>query len=465
MRRHSLTDAAFAALAAGRPDRATLAELRRAQLGRHLLLMREIVRSAPGTAGWWEARLAAEPQLVADPLFGAWAAHHLRSGTAAEQAPPGAPACSEQTSRNLHAHHDGLRLHAELEDRDPRRALLGLRPTPPLTDAEAAHWQHCLDEAWRLLADRHRPAAEVVAAVLACVVPVVPDPAARGISATSADAYGAVAMSAPQDGTALAVGLLHEVAHSVLNATQHLFDLHRRPDALGYSPWRDDPRPASGILHGAYAYLAVTRFWRTEAAATGDRLAAFEFARWREAVATAVDSLPPGDLTPAGARFVAALRDEVRPWLDEPLDPAVVRLARAANTDHHLRWRLRNLAVDPADAAAVAAAWRSGERPPPVRSRLVPAPRRALESSARLDAVHDALRGRVRPGGRATAGDTAFLRGDQGTARRAYADGLDWTGLALTVPIPGRLEVIAAAYPLLGGRPDPIAFAAWMNSG
>ena len=37
------------------------------------------------------------------------------------------------------------------------------------------------------------------------------------------------------------------------------------------------------ILHGAYAYLAVTRFWRTEARHSGDRLAAFEFARWRAA--------------------------------------------------------------------------------------------------------------------------------------------------------------------------------------
>jgi hypothetical protein len=40
---------------------------------------------------------------------------------------------------------------------------------------------------------------------------------------------------------------------------------------------------------------------------------------------------------------------------------------------------------------------------------------------------------------------------------------VDWTGLALTVPIAGRLEVIAGAYRLLGERPDPIAFATWMN--
>jgi hypothetical protein len=57
------------------------------------------------------------------------------------------------------------------------------------------------------------------------------------------------------------------------------------------------------------------------------------------------------------------------------------------------------------------------------------------------------------------------VRGDYGTARRAYAEGVDWTGLALTLPITGRLEVIAAAHRLLGDRTDPIAFATWMAAG
>ena len=39
LRVHRLSDPAFAALGAGRPDPATIAELRRAQLSRHLLLL------------------------------------------------------------------------------------------------------------------------------------------------------------------------------------------------------------------------------------------------------------------------------------------------------------------------------------------------------------------------------------------------------------------------------------------
>ena len=87
-------------------------------------------------------------------------------------------------------------------DADPLRHLLGLTPAGKLSGAEVDHWQHCLDEAWHILVRRHRAAAETLAAVLRVIVPVQPDPAAEGISATSAEAFGAVAMSAPADGTA-----------------------------------------------------------------------------------------------------------------------------------------------------------------------------------------------------------------------------------------------------------------------
>jgi hypothetical protein len=495
--RLSLSDAALAALGAGRPDAATLAHLRRAEFSRHLLLLREIVRAAPAEAGPWYARLCAEERTapertrarLADPLFGAWAAHRLRAlrhGDTRTENTTIAKKKTEQdylaeegdSARRLSAEHDGLTLRIRLDDTDPRRALLGLTPADRLTAADVAHWQACLTAAWRLLVERHRPDAQALAAVLDLVVPVRPDPSAHGISATSADAYGAVAMSAPADGTALAVGLLHETQHSILNAVTALFDLVGTPGVPDYSPWRDDPRPPSGLLHGAYAYLAVTRFWRAEAAATGDPLAAFEFARWREAVAGTADRLRAGGaLTAAGARFVDALRDEVRPWLAERVDPEAVRLARHANADHLLRWRLRNRSVDPDGAAALAAAWRRGDRPPRVESRLVPSPRRALENSARLDLMHRSLRGDAgpvtdhRPGSRASAGDAALLGGDHGTALSAYRKGVvsqpgddaAWTGLALVAERLDRLEVVVAAYRALGDRPDPLEFASWIS--
>lgn len=489
-RPHRFSDAAFAALGAGRPTAETLAELRRAQLSRHLLLLREIIAAAPTITGQAYATLVAAERddpagvrrLLSRPLVGVWAAgclSALRAGVPPEKAGVEyltelVAARSDRAERQLTATRDGLSISVRVEDSDPLRARLGLPPAARLTDAELARWQDALHGAWRMLVDRLRPDAEVLAAVLDCVVPVEPDPAARGISATSADAFGAVAMSEPADATALAVGLLHETQHSVLNAVQYLFDLHAEPDAPGYSPWRDDPRPASGLLHGAYAYLAVTRFWR---ARPGDRLAAFEFARWRAVVvATADGLLGGGGLTPAGARFVAALRAEVLPWLDEPVEPEVARLAERANLDHHLRWRLRNRHVDPADARALAAAWRRGSPAPRVESHLRRAPRRALEASVRLDLTHRVLRGEPVDEIGAGMGDLAYLRGDDDAAAVAYrqdlildpGDDAAWAGLAMTAgrgALRDTPEIVAAAHRALRDRTtDPIMLSDWLSS-
>ncbi|MEU4424342.1 HEXXH motif-containing putative peptide modification protein [Actinoplanes sp. NPDC024001] len=461
-----LTDSALAALGAGRPDADTLGTLRRAQLSRHLLLLREIRRAQPEAPAWFARLTAADPdearRLIADPMTGLWAAHTLRDGASADGPRPG--------GHSLHTTCADLTLTVRVDDADPLRHLLGLTPAGPLSGSELAHWQRCLDDAWRILVTRHRPAAETMAAVLRVIVPVRPDPAAEGISATSAEAFGAVAMSPPADGTALAVGLLHEVQHSVLNAVHQLFDLVQPGGAPGYSPWRDDPRPPLGILHGAYAYLAVTRFWRAEApdarvAGAVGGVAGFEFARWREAVMAAAEGLlAGGHLTAAGTRFVTALADEARPWLADAVEPEVARLAGLAGADHRVRWRLRNLTVAAEDVAALAAAWRAGQ--PPVRVRSVPtaAPGRALENSprvrlARTLARGDAGRGEsdpvLTPGGRAAAADRACLRGEHGAAENAYEECLDrdrgddraWSGLALVSPhraVRERPEVVKA---------------------
>ena len=465
MRTFALGDAAFAALAAGRPSRETLDQLRRVQLSRHLLQLHEIVHTFGRPAPSWYAGPDARAEL-ADPMTALHTAATLTALRHGKAPPPD----RTPSGRVLSAEHAGLTLRVRLEDADPLRARLGLTPAGPLDAAEAAHWRRSLAEAWRLLVDRHRRAADTLAAVLSVIVPVEPESPRVGISATSADAFGAVAISAPADATAFAVGLLHEAQHSVLNAVRVLFDLVQATPVLGYSPWRDDPRPPFGILHGAYAYLAVTRFWRAERGPT----AAFEFARWRAAVAGAADGLLAGDLlTAPGRRFTGALRDEVTPWLAEPVDPAVDRLAAGANAEHHARWRLRNLTVDPATVEALAAAWQRGAPPPAVpEPALRPGPR-ALERSTRLNLVHDAIRGVRRnpalpPGGRQRPGDDAYLRGDLGAALRAYAADLDqdesWTGLAMVSPQPAlrtKPELVRAIHRRTGA--SAVRIATWLD--
>ncbi|WP_430783183.1 aKG-HExxH-type peptide beta-hydroxylase [Actinoplanes sp. G11-F43] len=426
-----LSDTAFAALGAGRPSADTLGVLRRAERTRHLLLLRQALRRVSDTPEWY-----ADPP--DDPMTGLWA------GAAVTRSP-----------HVLTTAGDGLTLSVRLEDTDPVRARLGLTPTPPLSGAEVEHWRDCLERAWAVLVRRHRPAAETMAAVLRVIVPVVPDPSAEGISATSAEAFGAVAMSSPAGPDALAAGLLHETQHSVLNATSLLFDLVEPGGPRGYSPWRDDPRPAFGVLHGAYAYLAVVRFRRAEPG----RAAAFEFARWRSAVARAAAGLlAGGELTPAGVRFTTALLAEVEPWLAEPVEPEVQRLADLANADHRVRWRLRNLTVTPEDTARLVTAWRAGAGPPRVTPVLTGTPGRELAGGPRLPLIRALLDGRD-PG---EGPDADWVRG---TVLPAYPIGV-WDGLALVSRRPAwreRPEVVRAvarAIPEAGTE----AVAIWLSN-
>ncbi|MDI6105308.1 HEXXH motif-containing putative peptide modification protein [Actinoplanes sp. NEAU-A12] len=442
-----LTDAAFAALGAGRPGKGTLDALRRAEHSRNLLLLRQLRRQVSDTPEWYAGLRAVPPEeaarWTADPMTGLWATHALRtaSGSTPPPAPPG--------GHLLTATCEDLTLTVRLEDAEPVRARLGLTPAGPVTPSGLEHWRTCLEQAWARLVRRHRPAAEILAAVLRVIVPVELDPSAEGISATSAEAFGAVAMSAPPGPGALAAGLVHEIQHSLLNATHLLFDLVKPDGPVGYSPWRDDPRPAFGVLHGAYAYLAVTRFHRSEPGP----MAAFEFARRRTSVADAAEGLlRGGELTRAGTRFVRALLDEVRPWLDEPVEPETRRLADLANNDHRVRWRLRNLTVTEADTARLVHAWRAGEAPPAAEAVLAAGSGRALENSPRLPLVRALVKGEPAAGAGA---DQACVRGDDGAAVTAYQRelGVDrgnesaWSGLALVSPSPAlrrRPEVVRA---------------------
>jgi len=121
---------------------------------------------------------------------------------------------------------------------------------------------------------------------------------------------------------------------------------------------------------------------------------------------------------------------------------------------------------------ALADAWRAGRAAPggAVRARLVAAPVRALESSARLDLAHSWVGGE-QPGGRSSAADIAYLRGDGGTAAVAYesmilngsCDVAVWAGIAL---VRGweRVEVVAAVRRELGPAVDVSALARWMSA-
>ncbi|MFG3047832.1 aKG-HExxH-type peptide beta-hydroxylase [Streptomyces sp. NPDC048241] len=148
-------------------------------------------------------------------------------------------------------------------------------------------------------------------ALLRCLVPLAPPPGADGrgsSSGTRREAFGALLSTTPATPTALAATLVHEMQHTKLAAFGELVELHRAgPEARYFAPWRPDPRPYDGLLHGTYAHLALAdHFQRTALAEPARREAAWaEHARYHAQVAAALPALVASpDLTPAGRRFV-----------------------------------------------------------------------------------------------------------------------------------------------------------------
>ncbi|MCH0565702.1 MULTISPECIES: HEXXH motif-containing putative peptide modification protein [unclassified Streptomyces] len=242
---------------------------------------------------------------------------------------------------------------AVLDDVDPVAAAGA--PRVRLNGDEVRAWRSGTTGALRLLRARHPGhAAEVVAGLRA----LVPLPAAGGDvhrSGSAAEMFGGVALTLPASAAALAETLVHEVQHSKLVAVMHLVDLldpapHAQRQRLLYAPWRDDPRPLSGLLHGTYAFLSVARFWFVEAQAARTaperHRAQVRCARWREAAAEAAATLLAHEdgLTHTGHRFVAVMHAALAELSEVPLPAAAVREARRHAEGHRVRWMARNAA-------------------------------------------------------------------------------------------------------------------------
>jgi hypothetical protein len=227
-----------------------------------------------------------------------------------------------------------------------------------------------------------------IATGLTALVPLRGDQINRGVMATSMDACGALSSSLPADAMALAVGLVHEFQHGKLGALMDLVPLFTgRDDELFYAPWRDDPRPLGGLLHGAYAFLGVTDFWivrrHYDESLTG--YAQFEFARWRERVSRVIDVLAgSGRLTEAGGALARGMRGTVRLWWTETVPAEIAEMARLAAEDHRIGWRIRNLLCDPEAVARLVDAWSAGEPAPPLTTARTLAGERVFRRPARL---------------------------------------------------------------------------------
>ncbi|GLW91254.1 aKG-HExxH-type peptide beta-hydroxylase [Actinokineospora globicatena] len=211
---------------------------------------------------------------------------------------------------------------------------LGLAVRP-----DFALWQERLEAAWELLATDHPVVAAELAELVSAVTPLEPSDVGEA-SATVGDALGCVFLSLSADAEMMAVTLAHEVHHAKLTVLMDLFPLFdTADDRLFYAPWRTDPRPVAGLLHGAYAHLAIAGFWRERRQLAESARAHQEFARWREATWTVSQILlDSGALTPLGHRFVCGIRDRVQVWLSEAVPASDLRTATRLLAEHRQRW-------------------------------------------------------------------------------------------------------------------------------
>ncbi|MFI9820937.1 aKG-HExxH-type peptide beta-hydroxylase [Streptomyces sp. NPDC052013] len=415
-----------------------------------------------------------------------------------------------------------------LDDSDPYRDFrTAPQAATPLTPAEAGHWQSMLEAADAALLRRHPHAAALRATALRVLVPLPEAPRYRPTSASYNEAFGSALMSLHQDTGDLAATLVHEARHSVLNGLLHQLPLcadddegengENRDDDKGegeaadagpellYAPWRGDPRPASGLLHGAYSFAGVADFWRVERHAlhgTAARLAHFEFALWSQAVTDALHTLESrARLTPLGKRFVAAMVTQAAAWEPEPVPADVAALARQEAADLKAVWRARHTHPDTEGVRLLARAWRHGTDPhtlPAVPSEVrtdprygPPDPRGELRRAtlAGPGAASAHAHGGSYAAGRdpvLTAPDLALCEGDAERAAHGYEQILAgdphapsaWVGLGLALAAAGesaaahallhRPEVVRAVHRTLardgeGAPPDVRALSDWVG--
>lgn len=213
-----------------------------------------------------------------------------------------------------------------------------------VTHAHVRRWQRRVRSTWHLLNRHHTALSWEIACCVSVLTPLAASPIGH-TSATLADAFGCVFLSLPAEPRSLALVLAHEIQHAKLAVVMDLFPLTVPAGKEGqhYAPWRTDPRPIVGLLHGTYAFLGVTSFWRrqrfVERTSASAEHAHTEFARWRHATRQVAHYLLKGHfLTSVGRSFVTEIADTLDKWSREPVPPTAARTAARMLHEHRARF-------------------------------------------------------------------------------------------------------------------------------
>ena len=358
---------------------------------------------------------------------------------------------------------------------------------------EVTRWRHRIQSAWQLLVQHHGWAADPIADCVRVIVPLTPQ--SNHASATTPAAFGAIATSLPPTPVVMAETLVHEFQHLKLCGLMDMLPLVKTSDKTLYAPWRDDPRPASGLLQGVYAFLGIVRFWNAQLCAETEPDDVFRaqvmYERWRPTIELATTTLlKTGFLTPAGTRFVDMLRKRGQ-RMDAGSVPAVAKeIAGEVALNHWLTWQFRHTALAASGLASLIDAYQRGEA---LRDHVLP--EAWIETDTRK--VHPTTRSRLlnmrylepRRYGQSpvvdapelSAADRLLICDRANEAVREYRNEIaadsqpeSWIGLALAIhrlPATPLNEIFTNHLPLLfemhaclagqGTSSDPLELAAW----
>jgi HEXXH motif-containing protein len=389
---------------------------------------------------------------------------------------------------------DGLAWDVLLETDDSYLDRYTLPMSTDLLPDQIDCWRHRVQDAWELLVRHHPWAAESMTDGISVIVPLMSERDTDLVSATSPAAFGAIATSWPPDPVTMAETLVHEFQHVKLCGLMDMVPLVQPGGEKVYAPWRQDPRPAGGLLQGVYAHLGIARFWQTqqhvETDLDGILRAQAAFARWRSTIDPATETLlRTGCLTEVGVRFVGMIRGQGRHLESGSVLVEAEQIASEVALDHWLNWQVRHTAIDAEGVASLAAAYRRGESftgqalpnawieeetrkvDPAVLSRLMNLHYLAPVRYRELCADETLSLGRA---------ERLLVDRKASAAVQAYrdqiADSADvqpnaWIGLALALhqlPASPLQTAFATHLPLmvdmhacLGGRSDPLDLAGW----
>jgi hypothetical protein len=541
---HDLPAGALAELADGDGSRATVAFLRAAQHSKHLMLLYAVVQAAVAAAQrldggcprpqgldafWAGYRVlakvqATQPQTVAWllslPHVGSWA-HDCLVSLDQEQAPdfgylagvaaaaalragvsfePDVRTCLSGTPQ-IRAEAMGHAWDVLLESFDPHLARFSRPLAPVVSPPDLQRWRESIQSAWQVLARQRIWDLGAIADIVSTIVPLAQRDDGELVSETTPAAFGAIATMLPPDPVIMAETLIHEFQHLKLNA---LLDITRftapgEGPVLVYAPWRQDPRPVSGLLQGIYAHLAIVRFWDAQRCLEADPDAVLRaqvlYERWRPTIAMAADTLLAQQdcLTPEGIQFARTLREQGLRLRSGQVPEDAQDMAEQVGRDHWHTWQLRHLAVDPAEIAKAAAAFLDSESPASgflPQGEVVPYTRRVggMARTRMLTMRHlEANRFRdlrANDGDQISPADRLLIDGDCGEAMRAYRAEIlssdvpapeSWAGLATAATMAKAVKATAFAtrLPLLfeihrylaskGIMCDPMELTAWLS--